>query len=75
MNKLLIALTAGLLVSGSVFAQASAPAPMAPATAAPAATTPAAPAAKVKKTHKKKHHHHHNTTKAVAPSGPNATKQ
>lgn len=54
MNKLLIALTAGLLASSAVFAQA--PAAVTPA-ATPAKTAASAPvAASAVKKHKKAHH-------------------
>jgi hypothetical protein len=60
MNKLLIALTAGLLASSAVFAQApvtKAPDAMTPAPAAADAKTTAAPAtAKTVKKHKKRYH-------------------
>ncbi|MBN4666365.1 hypothetical protein HUS70_17680 [Pandoraea nosoerga] len=70
MNKLLLALTAGLMVSGAAMAQQSAPAtapvaPAAPAAAGPAAQAPASAdhAAPAKKTAKHKKHHHNKSGK------------
>jgi len=74
MNKLLIALTAGLLASSAAFAQTSAPASTAPA-AAPAVTAPAS--AKAAKAKKVKHVRIHKAKQPAAPvqAGPNGNKQ